>query len=526
MNIREAIRQTELALRAYAARDAQGSALIPTESQRPIYLLGAPGVGKTAAAGEVARRLGVGLVSYTLTHHTRQSALGLPQLVARTFAGRETVVTEYTMSEIIAGIYRYMEQTGQKRGILFLDEINCVSETLLPAIMELLQHKRFGEHRVPDGWMIVCAGNPEQYNRSARAFDPVAMDRVRVLCVEPDLSAWLEYAAETGVRAVIRSYLRLSPDEFYRIEAGGAITPRSWTDLSQMIFALEALGETPDETLFEQYLQCPEVCRRFALYEKMCRSAAGAMDLNAVLKGDFSVSNEMRQKPFEQALFAAELLADRVVRESSAADDSRETAVRLSQFADGARRSCQAAENCSNPPAGGTSRESNGTASEAVAHLDQSAAETDVRLSQFAGGARRSGADLLNACRKQLARLEHALDVRKSVGGLSEAEESRERALLNRIRDCVSSASAAPDFAAALDAFLERAHSESDEKGRLAAESAQNALAFMENAFPRRVQIVMLSELMHNERTARFLRRNLPERIRTLECRLNPEATH
>lgn len=512
MNIREAIRQTELALRAYAARDAQGSALIPTESQRPIYLLGAPGVGKTAAAEEVARRLGVGLVSYTLTHHTRQSALGLPQLVARTFAGRETMVTEYTMSEIIAGIYRYMEQTGQKRGILFLDEINCVSETLLPAIMELLQHKRFGEHRVPDGWMIVCAGNPEQYNRSARAFDPVAMDRVRVLRVEPDLNAWLEYAAETGVNAVIRSYLRLSPGEFYRIEADGAITPRSWTDLSQMIFALEALGEAPDETLFEQYLQCPEVCRRFALYEKMCRSAAGAMDLNAVLEGDFSATDEMRQKPFEEALFAAELLADRIVCESAAADIARETAVRLSQFADGARRSCPAAENCGNPPADGHSRETDDAAREAAVHLDQSAV-------------RRSGANLLNACREQLARREHALDVRKSVGGLSEAEENRERALLNRIRDCISSASAAPDFAAALDAFLARARSEADEKGRLAAKSAQNALDFMENAFPRRVQIVMLSELMHNERTARFLRRNLPERIRALEGRLNPEAT-
>ena len=85
MNIREAIRQTELALRAYGARDAPGLPLIPLAAQRPIYLLGAPGVGKTEAAAEVARRLDVGLVSYTLTHHTRQSALGLPQIVRRSW---------------------------------------------------------------------------------------------------------------------------------------------------------------------------------------------------------------------------------------------------------------------------------------------------------------------------------------------------------------------------------------------------------------------------------------------------------
>ena len=265
MNIREAIRQTELALRAYGARDAQGLPLIPLAAERPIYLLGAPGVGKTEAAAEVARRLDVGLVSYTLTHHTRQSALGLPQIVRRSFGGAETAVTEYTMSEIVAGVYRYMEQTGRTRGILFLDEINCVSETLLPAVMELLQHKRFGEHRVPEGWSIVCAGNPEKFNRSARAFDPAAMDRVRVLRVEPELDAWLEYAAETGVQPVIRSYLRLSPEEFCRIEPDGAITPRSWTDLSRMLSAMEALGEEPDEALFEQFLQCPEICARFVL---------------------------------------------------------------------------------------------------------------------------------------------------------------------------------------------------------------------------------------------------------------------
>ena len=312
MNIREAIRQTELALRAYGARDAQGLPLIPLAAQRPIYLLGAPGVGKTEAAAEVARRLDVGLVSYTLTHHTRQSALGLPQIVRRSFGGAETAVTEYTMSEIVAGVYRYMEQTGRTRGILFLDEINCVSETLLPAVMELLQHKRFGEHRVPEGWSIVCAGNPEKFNRSARAFDPAAMDRVRVLRVEPELDAWLEYAAETGVQPVIRSYLRLSPEEFCRIEPDGAITPRSWTDLSRMLSAMEALGEEPDEALFEQYLQCPEICARFALYEKMCRGAAGRIDLSAVLAGDFASARELAERPFEEALFAAELLAQAV----------------------------------------------------------------------------------------------------------------------------------------------------------------------------------------------------------------------
>lgn len=56
--------------------------------------------------------------------------------------GKEYSVTEYTMSEIIAAVYDKIESSGLKEGILFIDEINCVSETLAPAILELLQFKR------------------------------------------------------------------------------------------------------------------------------------------------------------------------------------------------------------------------------------------------------------------------------------------------------------------------------------------------------------------------------------------------
>ena len=48
------------------------------------------------------------------------------------------------MSEILASVYERIEQTGIRTGILFLDEINCVSETLMPAMLQLLQSKQFG----------------------------------------------------------------------------------------------------------------------------------------------------------------------------------------------------------------------------------------------------------------------------------------------------------------------------------------------------------------------------------------------
>ena len=79
-----------------------------------------------------------------MTHHTRQSAIGLPFISEHQYGDETYRTTEYTMSEIIASVYDKMKETGKHEGILFLDEINCVSETLAPSMLQFLQIKTFG----------------------------------------------------------------------------------------------------------------------------------------------------------------------------------------------------------------------------------------------------------------------------------------------------------------------------------------------------------------------------------------------
>ena len=166
MNIKRAKQEIKDSIEAYLLKNEYGEYEIPTVRQRPILLIGAPGIGKTQIMEQVAEECSIGLVAYTITHHTRQSAIGLPFIMEKEFAGKKMSVTEYTMSEIVASVYEKMEQTGWKEGILFLDEINCVSETLAPAMLQFLQCKSFGNHKIPEGWIIVAAGNPPEYNLS------------------------------------------------------------------------------------------------------------------------------------------------------------------------------------------------------------------------------------------------------------------------------------------------------------------------------------------------------------------------
>ena len=148
VNIKEAKTQIKQSVNIYLAKDEYGNYRIPIEKQRPVFLIGPPGIGKTAIMEQIAKDLDIAIVSYSMTHHTRQSALGLPFIVKKNYQGEEYDVSEYTMSEIIASVYENMEKSGKKEGILFLDEINCVSETLAPSMLQFLQYKTFGNHRV------------------------------------------------------------------------------------------------------------------------------------------------------------------------------------------------------------------------------------------------------------------------------------------------------------------------------------------------------------------------------------------
>ena len=174
------------------------------------------------------------------------------------------------MSEIIASVYRKMRESGLKEGILFLDEINCVSETLAPTMLQFLQCKRFGNQAVPEGWIIVAAGNPPEYNKSVRDFDVVTLDRVRRMDITADFGVWKEYAREKHLHPAILSYLELRPNHFYKVEADvdgiQFVTARGWEDLSNLMETYEALGIPVGEEVIHEFLRHEDVAEDVAAY--------------------------------------------------------------------------------------------------------------------------------------------------------------------------------------------------------------------------------------------------------------------
>ena len=318
MNIRQAKDYIKDSVRLYLKKDEFGEYRIPVVRQRPIFLLGAPGIGKTAIMEQVASELSIALVSYSMTHHTRQSALGLPYIMEKEYEGEKFQVSEYTMSEIIASVYETMEGSGIKEGILFLDEINCVSETLAPSMLQFLQYKIFGRHQVPEGWVIVTAGNPPEYNKSVREFDVVTMDRLKILEVEADYAAWREYARERGIHTAILNYLDMKKEDFYQVETTvkgrSYITARGWEDLSEMLKLYEEEEIPVEESFVGQYLRNDRVVKEFTAYYDLYRKYQNDYKAEEILTGIVSeqAKDKARKADFDERLSLMGMLIDRM----------------------------------------------------------------------------------------------------------------------------------------------------------------------------------------------------------------------
>ena len=443
MNIQEAKEEIKKTVRAYTARTAAGTFRIPVPRQRPVLLIGPPGIGKTAIMEQIAGECGVGLVSYTMTHHTRQSAIGLPVLTERQFAGKEYTVTSYTMSEIIASVYGQIEKTGCTDGILFLDEINCVSETLMPAMLQFLQYKTFGSHALPEGWVIVAAGNPPAYNRSVREFDTVTLDRVRYMKVEPDFPIWKHYAVERGLHPAVLSFLELRPERFYVMEPGekGFVTGRAWEDLSEILLTMEELELGVEEALFGQYLQDEDTAAEFTFYYRLYEKWKKELKPEEILAGVGADTAKLPELPFDERLCIVWLLLQRIYTLGRAYEEQQKLSDSLRFFADGLGQ---------------------GTAEQLTALVDE-----------------------------RLDRRRKSLAVRKENGLRDAGEEEREQRLFNVIRDCRE----AVRTGGAADAFSKRRGQEQIRAERQRKEltaAMKNGAVFVREAFGKKQELVIL----------------------------------
>jgi hypothetical protein len=114
----------------------------------PLHVIGAPGVGKTAAIKNYADQHGVPLV--VIIGSTREPAdiTGLP------YIDPETKQVRYSPDPAIRKLLEY------DKAILFLDEFSNTSPPVQAALLRLVNERCVGTYTLPPGIRIIAASNP------------------------------------------------------------------------------------------------------------------------------------------------------------------------------------------------------------------------------------------------------------------------------------------------------------------------------------------------------------------------------
>lgn len=470
MNIQEAKNQIKNAITAYLTKDEYDNYMIPTEKQRPVFLIGAPGIGKTAIIEQIAQELDLPVVSYSMTHHTRQSALGLPFISQKNYDGKEYSVSEYTMSEIIASVYDMREKTGKKEGILFLDEINCVSETLSPVMLQFLQYKVFGKHRVPDGWIIVTAGNPPEYNNSVHDFDIVTLDRLKKIDVAPDYYCWRSYAVNANIHPSIISFLDANADKFYKVETTAEgksfITARGWEDLSRMINVYEKNDVEVDSDLICQYIQNNKIARDFSCYYDLFNKYKSDYRVDKIIDGeaDDEIKSRAREAKFDERIALLSVLTDGII---SRLDD--------------------------------------------VILNDEVLSEYMTIVKNFKSESARVGFSAENCISNEIKKQSDAIEIGKAAGTLSVRERKKHKRVISTLESVsrlISDDLAADDAFAVIKDDFDLRKKENKKIADTAKKQLDNVFKFLDEAFEdNRETVIFTTEMTINKYASKFLAR-------------------
>lgn len=516
MNIKKAKEDIKNTVRAYLKKDNYGQYSIPSIRQRPMLLMGPPGIGKTQIMQQIAQECNIGLVAYTITHHTRQSAVGLPFIKEKTFDSKSYSVTEYTMSEIIYSIYQYMEESGKKEGILFIDEINCVSETLAPTMLQFLQCKTFGNQAIPEGWIIVAAGNPPEYNRSVHDFDFVTLDRVRKIDIEADLDVFKGYARARHLHPFILSYLELRPQNFYRTEndVDGIqfVTARGWEDLSSLIYTYEELSIKVDEDIIHQFIQHEDIAKDVAAYYDLYQKYRDDYDISRILTGQAGadIYAKLFHASFDEHLSCVELLISGLhnyISDALIADSlTTEAYSFLKTYQVELKKQLQSSSDSDIPATNSKMTYSNGNISTTISNTAHSDCDTSDSKSSI---------PTENDLYRTLLQKKAAEYEQKNKAGLTSPEEKNFQLKLQELLATWTPDSTLPPKEAFLSA---KSGFDTQCEARIniikkASSALENAFTFMEEAFGEgQEMVVFITELTMDPDTSQFITENGCER--------------
>lgn len=212
-------------------------------ARRPLFLHGQPGVGKSDVVRQAASDLGCELRDVRASQLESVDLRGLPYIED---SNTHWSVPNFLPPMLVDGA------PNTSKGILFLDEMNQANQSTQAAAYQLILDRRLGDYILPEGWVVIAAGNRAIDRAIVQKMGSALKSRFVHIEVECDSDEWLNWAYKNAIHPSITGYIKFRPDNLNDLGAKGSegkkrmeaalesnsfAVPRTWAFASQIIHA-------------------------------------------------------------------------------------------------------------------------------------------------------------------------------------------------------------------------------------------------------------------------------------------------
>ena len=216
--------------RTVTATEAKSAILRCFNKQRPLFLWGPPGIGKSDLISGITKELNGKMYDLRLAQMDPTDIRGIP------YYNKEKGLMDWAPpidlpSEEDASKYPVV--------VLFLDEMNSAAPSVQAAAYQLILNRRIGKYELPDNVVMVAAGNREGDRGVTYRMPAPLANRFVHLEMRVDFDSWLQWAANNNIHKDVIGYISFAKQDLYDFDPKSAsrsfATPRSWTFVSDLL---------------------------------------------------------------------------------------------------------------------------------------------------------------------------------------------------------------------------------------------------------------------------------------------------
>lgn len=259
--------------------------LLHVSTHRPVFIWGAPGIGKSTVVQKVSNSWGMECVTLLGSQLAPEDLIGVPQISKNSF-GMD--VSKFIPPSVLV---------RQEPFVLFLDELNLASNEVRKAFYSLILDQRVGELVLPKGSIVIGAGNRAADSALVGQLNSALVSRMVHVTMAVNNKIWLNWAKNNNIYPLIIDFISANPSclstEIPPAEEKVFSTPRTWHALSDI---LNSYNGIPNEKILKVALQGTISAHHAVTFEGFCKLEKEKYKIHDIIEGKSSWPFEIEKR--------------------------------------------------------------------------------------------------------------------------------------------------------------------------------------------------------------------------------------